>query len=443
MKTTTSKTRFLSRLLTAVLFLSATSTAFGQEVIRAIRNAPMSDSSIIRQVTKDTVLISNNFWPKSTFMMLSNSIANAPTIYIDPIFVNDFEIDDKTVYFCGYLLENEKRAVYGCFDLHTFPFCTISYYEIPECTELRKIDFYTIGDMFNSETHFVMTGSTGTRSDALIDVPHTLSPTFNGLAYFSTNEYESIDDVAVIDNYVVVSARDNEYGIPIVNFWQYTKPSSFGTSIFNTSVNRVRVSNPSAGSPVFLEHKGSDDYSAVYKDDVFPRIDMLELSWGATVIKALAISADSTRYPLDIKYHNSTLVYDILARDEGDITIPYFNPKTKVYHVTPSVLNNTVTNGEGTWYPNRHMWSIDPLGSWAPRFVASGEYMGMVKFFKYSHNQWEYCPERFEFKYENGMITKNVKDSPLPKTSVIYLYLEEKEPYYKEYIPFPQECPAK
>ena len=109
------------------------------------------------------------------------------------------------------------------------------------------------------------------------------NPMFNCLIHFASAPDEYYDDVATTVNNVVVSTRNVEPdGTPVVNLWEYVRPTAPGTTIFQTSVSRKRITSPIADSPVLLEHIANSEYSAVYKNSGYSRISVLKTNVGAS-----------------------------------------------------------------------------------------------------------------------------------------------------------------
>lgn len=404
------------RLLVAVLFLSASSAAFGQELIlESLDNYLLCDTSMIRTKNDTTMVICNRKDRHTTFMLVNIGATNTPILYFDDVYVNDFELIGNRIYYCGYEMDGTiRKAVFGFFDYNTFSstFPVLDYYVLDFCTEFKKLDLYQIVEYPTTETHLVMTGSTGTRPDALVEVKHVLGSTLSHCnVYVSNDETERLDDVAVTRKYVVVSSRREENGIPVVTFRSFHLPTMMGGGIFAaSSVNTLLVSSPAADSPVLLDYPGTniiDGYAAVYKIQGYSRFVMLRLNAAASYISSVEILGDDaqTVYPVDIQYNKKSSVYDILAQNIYARDERYFSHRMQIYHVTPQVYNNQVPYGEGSKYLTDglflKLWSIAPL-QWSDYFVASGDFSQMPWLFRYNHNMWKYCPERFEYIFDVG-----------------------------------------
>lgn len=444
MKNIFSKASFIHKMLVVGLFLSVSLSTFGQDLIRGTDVYVLSDTSIVRGVAVDTVLI-YNYNQVSTFSLVASNDSNVWTIYIEPIVVKDFEVFENMVFFCGYRVEEEvKQAVIGYFYLNLFPNNEVYYRYVDDCKELRKLDVYEIKEsQFEKEIHLVSTGTTGTRSNVLIDMPVFSPSLVNCYVQISNDENESFDDVAVTQNYVVVSSRSKVQDIPIVKFWYYDRPALVGQSIFYSTVHSFSISSPVAETPVVLEHTAIDSFAAVYKVPGYFRMAMLRLDVTGTGYKIYEIMGDDARtvYPIDIKYNPRNRVYGILARAMNRQDSTRFLPLMQIYHVVPSDLLGLTPYGQGTNYLETyyHLWSLDLFLGVYNRFVISGGAAQFTRMLRCSHYQWGPCSHRFEYQYDIGELKSEKKVENL---LIKFLVLEYNKQTVREKIQiyFPVLC---
>lgn len=306
--------------------------------------------------------------------------------------------------------------------------------------ELKKLDIYkTTNPQFFEETHLVMTGGTTFgRSDVLVDIFKPYNAPFTGEIYISNNEDENFDDVAVTKNYVVVSSRNEENGIPLIYYMQFPKPGSVSQTIFSGNADIIRVSSPVANTLVLLEHTKDDKYASTYKNSGYSQIEMTLLEAPYTVISGMTIfgGLDRIVHPMDIKYNVMNNVYDILARDRFSLHDYVIDPQMQIYHITSNELNNISILGEGTKYPMNKLWSIDPHRF---SFIASGSYEMMLRLYRYKHNQWNVCPQKFEYPYNIGKPEWKYMGTLKIYATMLYLQPETKGTE-KETIYFPIKC---
>lgn len=409
MKNIFSKASFIHKMLIVELFFSVSLSTFGQaEFIRA-KSDGYCDTSIIRKCQGDSVLIYNFFDAEAeqSFFLLKTAGNNTPdVIYFDSLYIKDFEIFEKKVYFCGYSYIDEiEKAMFGFFYLYQFPNTNIYYYNLDDYSVLNKIDVYKTTELqFMEENHLVMTGSaSGIRSDLLVDITIPVNAPLYARVHKSDSICESFDDVAVLNNYVVVSSRNKEYGIPVINYLQFKRPQLLGQNIFSMGFDKIRVSSPVANTIVLLEKSEGDKYASVYRNSGYLQMEMTLLEAPSTIHGGVTILGDKDNKmirPMDIKYNINYKVYDILARnrhkhENEDYT---FLTTMRIYHVTPDEINNVSIFGKGTEYPWNEVWSIDPYYS---IFIASGCYQDSFRFYGYRHDQWD-CPSYFEYQYFTG-----------------------------------------
>lgn len=413
MKTINNTKKIFLRILAAMLFLSVSPDIFSQEYIRGADHYLYCDTSIVRTKGKDTVLTYYHNHNKSVFMLMVSGTNPVPALFIEPVYVNDFELYDNVVFFCGYKDDGGvKKGVYGLFLISTLPSSTLSYVVVDTCTELKKLEYYIYHDILYEEIHLAMIGTTGKLNNVLIHaLPGGTMPTppfpaypFCGYSvYFSNNDNEFFDDVAVTENYVVVSTRSKISGLPVIDFWQFEKQTASLSSFLYMPIHHLRMGSPVADSQVFLEHAENDNYAAVFKEQGYSRMVMLQLTAPQNVINSVEIWGDEaqTVIPIDIKYLKGRKDFDILARYiyyRGDYDRQFL--PMQIYHVTQTVLNQTLPLGLGTNYPENHVWSIDPVEPY--HFVASGGFGRAIRLFKYHYYQWENCPESFLYRYDIG-----------------------------------------
>lgn len=442
MKTNT-KNKFIPRLFAVVLFFSISFPVMGQEFIRGAIDYYLCDTSIVRQISADTVLVYNSN-QTSTFSFVVATQTNMWTLYYEPLYVNDFEIYKEKVYFCGYMREEGvKYAIIGYFKLNDYPFINLYYYKVSDCEELKKLDVYTIMEIYGiEEVHLVATGTTsGVRSDAIVDMSMSAVPT-NCDIYISNDENQSFDDVAATKNYVAVAARNKVQGIPVVDFLFFKRPGHTWQSIFSSNANIFRVTSPTPDSPVVLEHTKVDSVAAVYKIAGFSQMAMLRTEALNTNYQIYQITAGQSwpAIPIDIKYHKPTSNYAILART-GNRQDPDFDPPMHIYHVTPADLNGTSLLGNGTRYTEvvYHLWSLEPQRGFSPQFFISGDAGQIPYLFRIYNNQWGKCTDRFGYFYANGNLKGEWEEKALSPRSY-YLEIQQHEPRDKRPIPFPVEC---
>lgn len=414
MKNNICKVSFIPQMIAVLIFFSISIPVVGQEMIRGAVDYLLCDTSIVRGITRDTTLVYNrnltsipNTTSSFSFVMESNP-THMWTLYIDSLYVNDFELFERYVYFCGYkTVEGGKRAMLGYFKLDDYPDINFYYYVLDDSKELKKLDVYkTVEFQYYEQTHLVATGTTsGSRSDVLVDMAMFTPWTLNCHMYFSNDENENFDDVAVTDKYVVVSSRSKIQNIPYINLWYYQRPHFVGQHIFNNNVDYCYIHNPVPTSPVILEFTKIDSFVAVYKEEGFSRIAMLKMdamnpNYDIFEIEALE---QWPSIPIDVKYQYGTSLFDILARVSNYQKLT-FDPLMHIYHVTPNDLNGISPNGNITRYTdiNYHLWSLDKQKGLSSQFIVSGAAGQIPKLFRFYYNRWNDCTDSIGYRYFRG-----------------------------------------
>lgn len=408
-------TKFIPRLFAVVLLFFSSFNLYGQEKIRETIDYLICDTSIVREVSKDIILNYNHTNSTSTFMMVNNIASNTITMYIEPLFINDFEIYFDWVFFCGYTFvdesESTKKAIVGYFPLGLFPVSSLNYYVYDDYKEFKKLDVYeTAQKQKEQNIHLVMTGSTeGIHSNAIVDMAIFATPT-TFAPFITKDKNENFDDVAVTESYIVVSSRNKVMDVPIINFLYFKKPLNTTQNIFTNPYDKFRVTNPVVESPVFLEFTHNNNFVATYKIEGFSRIAMLALSVTNTSYRAFEILANQSwpNIPIDIKYQGNEKLYCILARVKTGYS-PI--PPTRIYRVTSDDLLNITSNGQGIKYTKdySHFWSLDRATYGTQLFVTSGSTGHLSRMLWFNPLLSFGCAERFDYQYNVGDLDGNLE----------------------------------
>lgn len=443
MKNTITPRPLFSRILAIALFFSASFPAFGQEFIREAIDFLLCDTSIVRSVSSGSTLV-YNYHNISTFMLPVMSDTIPTTTYFENIRINDMEIYKGKVYLCGHItVDNEKKAMIGYFKLSDIPLFDINYYIVDTCKQLKKLDFYTIEEVPGyKQLHLVAIGTTsGSRTDALIDLDMDAMGGMNCNVHISLDENENYDDIAVTEKKVVVSSRNKIQNIPVVYFWYYKRPVHSWEHIFSFNANRFLVYNPVPETPVILEHTVADSFAAVYKigglyNMAMLKIDATSQNYGIFEIVGNKLQAS---IPMDIKYKTRTAVYSILARNGFELP-DKFIPPMQIFHVIPQDLQGVTPYGQGRDYTDRYfkLWSIDTWSGYTTRFVVSGAGAQIPALFRFNQYQWN-CSHRFEYKYSNGVYTGDIIETPVSYYSDL-LEIKKKIRRNEMPVPFPVVC---
>lgn len=162
----------------------------------------------------------------------------------DFISVSDYKVDTDMVYFCGLMSDNVP--VMGYFEKGTFPNSTVNYICLPTLVKLQKLE--VISD--NKGTQVIMIGNTG-QSDIVVDAiksggvwdVYFINP------YIPDGNINTLDDVAIIDNYVVFTAQyieiiGNNDNAPTRGFHKllyFSKPATTLIPLSASTVNYLDI----------------------------------------------------------------------------------------------------------------------------------------------------------------------------------------------------------
>ena len=230
----------------------------------------MDRGSIRRTIDADEWMIYSFYENRVSFTLVNESITTALVLKFplaeDGFYVvNDFEILNDSVYFCGYKenWQGLKTAIFGYFALAGFPTTNVYYYAVAGFSNFDKMDLYDD----EGHPHVVMIGDALHQAQVIVDTREVgLNHWIFDIADYS---YQSelldirFDDVAVTDDYVFVTSRGLYDGIVYIQ--EFAKPASY-SSIFigNIAVFPISLYN---ASPVLIEHCYDNYYSILTSID--------------------------------------------------------------------------------------------------------------------------------------------------------------------------------
>lgn len=346
--------------LSAIVFVFLILTGNGikcQEKIVDLKAG--SDISLVRHIDDHRAIIYNNYYSKyNTFSLFEFGTPNIYQImYIDDLnlLVNDFEIFDNVVYFCGITNRNNPHAMFGYFQITSSFDGDIYIDSVPQLTMFKKLDVFSVGE----EVHVVMTASTRSYTDAFVDVRYV---TTNSWQYTvaTVNDYNlTFDDVAVTDTTVVFTSHafiDNyfhQYMYGFTDIHYFPKPPAAGMSLFyNTSNNDFgRLYNKPTGS-VLISRKHGDDFDLATPSEWFHV--SVDNFYGTSYNQSARINKDASDIVEDIRHNHSYThtwvdVVTPISATGGYSTIWFLNtvaipPATMTYKTTSPVIINSIDN---------------------------------------------------------------------------------------------------
>lgn len=371
----------------ALFFLSIVpAVAWGQEVVRTIE-LEKTDNVIIRDIDDKEWLVSGEFlWgnqQKKAFVKVDETGTSAPIMFLPDIVksVNDFEIYEDFVYFCG---ENSNGlGVVGRFRLSDFPTAQVCVWSVPALNRMKKLD---VKEM-NSTLHVVMTGETALNSQHLVDAWEPSASSVSWVFYITeVNDDWLFDDVAITDTKVVFSGRnvsENHSG-----FIYYVFPVAL-TSVFMNNADYKNIPVPNANSEIWI--KPSVAYNFIFATG--EQSEMLVGEYNANLMNPVWQSTVGS-------YHTQTLLsavdlaFNKLSNRMDFIAIPYNGSIYRtILHPTAPTVFAVPSSMFGRYYPGDIIQSLDGINTLAGCFVAAGvaQEMNHMRVYKYKYNEWLGC----------------------------------------------------
>lgn len=412
MKTIT-KTRLRSAALAVLaLLLTSASYAQGQELIRNIPE--LDDYSIIRQIDPNNWLV-YAYGEGNKFYWVSDTNTSAPFkgLLEKNLKINDFEIFEDMVYFCGSVLDETPYAVMGYFPLSGFPSGPLYLDTVQRMVSFDKLDVFSVLE----QIHLVMTGRDSNGVGAMIDVMASAPQQWLYTIAYPEDGKFIFDDVAVTDNLVVYTSRDilsqDKYGDDYL--WYYNKPTGVGVTIFlYPSGNYHFINDPE--SPVLIEHMYDDWFAiACNSQRYYISTSLFDgINYDAT-FRYYATEQNST--VLDIKYNPDDQEIDIIEATWMEESGMLWSVCT---HIEQSFFTATSSSTIYMNYPSeKTVLSIDYLPGMPSYYIASGFDRESLQLFvyRYKYNAWGDCSEIFEFWGEtvdigNEPLTINYEQKP-------------------------------
>ena len=262
--------------------------------------------------------------------------------------VNDFEIiednDRKYVYFCGewvndtlewvepdesgsknWILHRIRNGVWGYFLLTDWTFhpgFSINCQKVDtfgdiQLSSLNNIEVLPVANGL----HVFMTGTTQSGQGCILDVMSpTHFPSSWDMAIDTSRNNEVFDDVALLDNYLVVTSRRPNVSKGYVNLFK--KPTSYNNSTIATELYRGELSY-AVDDTLILTHCESDTfatgtYSLAENGMVLSGYDFTAPIYSIVLDNITTLAPN--RQMQDISYNKASNVLDVLqhmANTEG------------------------------------------------------------------------------------------------------------------------------
>ena len=357
--------------------LAVVPLARAQEYIKEIAQQECG-YSIIREYRPDVRIVYNMdpaTYLGGEFLMITESGTATQLLTLEEdISISDFEIYNDTVYFCGIGYLGFTRGIVGHFSLLSFPATLVDIIYTTDYEQFFKLEVFR--SKYGGQLHLALTGRLRGGGSCLVDVPNPTSGTPCLFYYTLLHDYSynSVDDVAVTDNYIVATLR-NPRGNHEGKLYYFGHPSP-GAHFFYGLVNTVDVDRDIT-SFMHLEACHDDffvvSYRTTYGEDAW-----IHVKGYSGTTNAPGDAAIHTRYvnhyPVDVKYSSHGEEVDVLSNE-----LTGTDTNSIVYHIP---YGGHITSRR---YDNQRICSMDYLQTDPMHFIASGRGQdGQLWVYKYS-----------------------------------------------------------
>lgn len=384
------KINFSTQLLLTTLFLITPNIIIGQEFIKS--PSVKTSTSIVREVSAhEWLTYSYDGGSEGWFTLVSDLSSTAPTLSM-PInyFVNDFEIYNDTVYFCGWLDSNRRVALFGYFELSSSLNNPVYFCRLPEIKMFSKLAVFNN----NNKPHVVFTGLMDLSLFFVADAINTTSNSW--YFHFATNttgDCLTYDDIAVTDDYIVATSRIIGLDSGIIHYYQ--KPMTYTTmfpnflyrSIGYHTTTPILITN-CLGNRFATLCKNSASSFVMSRYNVFNDDDSFKSNIALITGECRDINFNSNDNTVEV------LIYESSEKYNGSMALHYDYPLTS-YLIAAHLYNNGNSGCD--------IYSIDYLEHNPHCFLASGTNYygyGMLELYKYKYDEWNVCPKETYVKAE-------------------------------------------
>ena len=382
MKTHNKTTRSRSVALAVLALLLIPLSSSGQELIRECN--VKGEPSIVRACIENVWMVyyEDAFGP--TFAKVTSTGATADNICLYGLIahVADFEIVNNILYFCGTSLSN--TAVMGYFSLTNFPSTLVYTCAVPLISNCRKLE----AGYLNGTRHVVMIGD-ALGTSHIVDARDLGSNQWN----FNISTYSSgddlYDDVALTDNYVVISSRDTAHDS--AHLYRLSYPAANSPLLPQYSISYM-IPNHSCQGEVLLDECVGDTIAYLTRTSSTGfAVGICSMPVNFLTCNIRLASYTNPFELVDIKYNSSARRADAMMYDLS-------TGNTSIFHI----IHPIISGGLSPWifsYPytghlfnNQKLMSLDALVN--GRFIASGTGFnenGLLDLNKYIYDTWLLC----------------------------------------------------
>ena len=379
-----------------------------QEYIKRVVDE-YTDTNIIREYREDTSIVfdfSDEGYP--TFMMVSelSTLVSALSI-IEQFNIMDFEIWNDTLVFCGkYHHGGETDGLLGFLPLNTFPSSYVRFFNLPEYKSFERLEVFR--SCYGGVPHVVMVGNKKSGPYNVIDVIGGLTP----IAVFHASSLSQVDcvfdDIAIIDNYVIVASRNTQTDTSFLYWLSHPAP---GGHLFYGIVLKAAIGTK-VGQKIQLRRMENNDFivSSINYSMSPARFDVTKMS-GFAFSNCIQIpvntgSGINKHLPVTVEYDKYGGMIDLLTNEKTSSI-----SNSVIYHI-----NSKTWDVNGRRYDLQKINSLDYLTTYPQHMIGSG--MGsdnLLWIYMYNPSTRMRCADEESPVWYN--VSKTVNLTPLTHTS--------------------------
>lgn len=348
--------------------------------------------AIVRHIDNRMVLIYDHSIDGNYFFLVNtNNPTNVPykKLSDDMLKINDFEIFDNVVYFCGITNEATPHALFGYFSIWSYLDGEVYIDTLAELKAFNKLDVFSV----DGQTHVVMTAQHVDGASVMVDAYEVTPNTWQYfIAQGTTFTSRSFDDVAVIDDYIVFSQSGfSIIGPGIISgyttLWFFPKPLLAGPLFYSTSnINTISYDNKRLGL-TYIKHKTGNKFDLACNSG-YDRITIDQFD-ATSYNQSFLFTKDTNDNVSDICYDNVT-----------------DDPLVLVANIIGSSVYTTQTflpswNSYGKHIASRYVQSIDKMPGGSRTLSVGHDAMHNLYFFLIDFAEYYGCAPVFEEKPDN------------------------------------------
>lgn len=387
-------------LLTFLLAIFVSMSASGQEYIKEAPNIA-DRPTIVKEVSINKWMICyRDYFSAFFYVSDTTPLLHSMDFLNYNITINDFEIINNWVYFCGESTDtSDKYALVGKFQIATFPSSIVYFYRIDSLKSLTKIEVQ-YGGMATTNVYMIGKG----RDEKCYFVSASLAGFGSPGSFFfseaSDNHVDVLDDIAYTDKYIVVTGRNtaSRHGY----LYYFYLPAMVGGG-FSPNAQYGDIGYY-VDNPILIKHCEKDYVVTVSSDDFYHIISAFDSTCFKYII---TVDRDNSALERDVEYNYQSRELDLLVGNPPDMQQECFS---YIYHFNTSNSMTSVAPFNVHDYTGENIHSIENTSEVFPqcnRFIATGGGCAYnpLRWYRYNSHQWKGCAEK---KTKVTCMSKNI-----------------------------------